>query len=85
MTTTHPFNYLQMIVFKSSRLANQDDVVEYVWLSKPKNIYPIINKVTHIVLIIMTQKVVTLHYFVKVYINYFQENSIFKSFQIIST
>jgi hypothetical protein len=32
-------------------------------------------KLTHIVLIIMTQKVVTFHYFVKVYINYFQEIS----------
>jgi hypothetical protein len=30
MTTTHPFNCLQMIAFESTRLANQDDVVEYV-------------------------------------------------------
>jgi hypothetical protein len=42
MTTTHPFNYLQMIVFKSTRLANQDDVVEYVWLSKPKKFNPLL-------------------------------------------
>jgi hypothetical protein len=38
MTTTRPFNYLQMIVFESMRLANKNDVVECVWLSQPKNI-----------------------------------------------
>ncbi len=38
MTTTHPFNYLQMITFKSMRLANQDDVVEYVVIKTKKNL-----------------------------------------------